>query len=337
METLQSADETLPKNTESIELKDLPGVADTTRKSAEDIKTALKTINDPQIDVAGSHRPEELAGVWEAMTRSRDELANNLAKLSAIDDRKSEVEKHLARERRKLTETDDTEIQQDIRDRMEKLKGELSDIELERQARLEVLSTNRAALRSQINRIRETIRRLLHEDKTLAERIRTLFRAQGITIVSILTAIGMAISTLVLAVTGGGSVPVLSPAPKPSDKGGVKEWIKKHLQALGRALANLASKAAAALPGIIRSIVSWFLSMLGKAATWLADNVWTLVIAWRRFFFWPQGTGYLNDSQSATRPTPTPAGMRAVFSYSWLVAAAADACFLRSNSGWHGW
>ena len=69
-----------------------------------------------------------------------------------------------------------------------------------------------------------------------------------------------------------------SPAPKPSDKGGVKEWIKKHLQALGRALANLAGKAAAALPGIIGSIVSWLLSTLGKAATWLAVNVWALVI-----------------------------------------------------------
>ena len=161
---------------------------------------------------------------------------------------------------------------------MKKLQGELSDIELERQARLETISTNQAALRSQVSRIRETIRRLFHEDKTLAKRIQTLFREQGITIVSILTAIGMAISTLVLALTGGGSAPVPSPAPKPSDKGGVKEWIKKHLQALGRALASLAGKAAAALPGIIGSIVSWLLSALGKAATWLADNVWALVI-----------------------------------------------------------
>ena len=210
--------------------------------------------------------------------RSRDELANNLAKLSAIDNQKSKVEKHSDRERRKLTERDDTEIQQDIRDRMEKLKGKLSDIEFERQARLEALSTNRAALQSQINRIRETIRRLLHEDKTLAERIRTLFREQGITIASILTAIGMAISTLVLAVTGGGAGGTPSRAPKPSDKGGVKEWIKKHLQALGRAQANLAGMSAAALPGIIGSIVSWLLSTLGKAATWLADNVLALVI-----------------------------------------------------------
>ena len=159
-----------------------------------------------QIDAAWvTQAARDLAGVREAMTRSRDELANNLAKLSTIVDRKTQVEKHLDRERQKLTETDDTEIQLDIRDRMDNLKGELSDIEHERQARLEALSTNRAALRSQINRIRETIRWLLHEDKTLAERIRTLFREQGITIASILTAIGMAISTLVLAVTGGGA------------------------------------------------------------------------------------------------------------------------------------
>ena len=198
----------------------------------------------------------DLAGVREAMMKMRDELVNNLAKLSDVDDRKSEVEKHLARERQKLTETGDTEIQQDIRDRMKKLQDELSDLELERQARVEALSTNKAALRSQISRILETIRRLLHENKTLVERIRTLFREQGITIASILTATGMEISTLVLALTGGGAGGIPSPAPKPSDKGGVKEWIKKYLQALGRALANLAGKAAAALPGIVRSIVS---------------------------------------------------------------------------------
>ena len=179
VETLQNAEEALPKDIESIELKELSGVADTTSQSVEDFETALKIISDPQIDVASvAQTRRDLAGVWEAMTRSRDELANNLAKISAIDDRKSEVEKHLARERRKLTETDDTEIHQDIRDRMKKLKSELSDIEFERQATLEVLTTNRAALRSQINRIRETIRRLLYEDKKLAERIRTLFREQ---------------------------------------------------------------------------------------------------------------------------------------------------------------
>ena len=76
---------------------------------------------------------------------------------------------------------------------------------------------------------------------------------------------------------GGGSAPV--PARKPPEKSGLKEWVKKHLQALGRTLANLAGKAAAALPGIIGSIVCWLLSTLGKTATWLAEYLWALVIA----------------------------------------------------------
>ena len=257
VETLQNAEETLPKNIESIELKDLSGATIDVIGTTGAVETALKTIEGPQIDVAWvTQATRVLAGVREAMTRMRDELANNLAKLSDVDDRKGDVEKHVARERQKLTETDDAEIKQEIRDRMRRLQGELSDIELERQARLEAISTNKAALRSQINRIRETIRRLLHEDKTLAKHIRTLFREQGISNVSILTAIGMAISTLVLALTCGGAGGTPSPAPRPPDKGGVREWVKKQLQALGRALANLADKSAEALPGIIGSIVS---------------------------------------------------------------------------------
>ena len=59
----------------------------------------------------------------------------------------------------------------------------------------------------------------------------------------------MAISTPLLALTGGGgSAP--APAPKPPDKSDLKEWVKKHLHAL----ANLAGKAAAALPGIFAQL-----------------------------------------------------------------------------------
>ena len=79
-----------------------------------------------------------------------------------------------------------------------------------------------------------------------------------------------------LALTGGGGS---APAPNPPDKSGLKEWVIKHLPAHGRALAYLAGKAAAALPGIIGSMVSWLLSTLGKTATWLAENLWAMVIA----------------------------------------------------------
>jgi hypothetical protein len=54
---------------------------------------------------------------------------------------------------------------------------------------------------------------------------------------------------------------------------------KTHLQALGRVLANLAGKAAAALPGIIGSLVSGLLNLLVKATGWLAQNIWAIVLA----------------------------------------------------------
>ena len=66
-------------------------------------------------------------------------------------------------------------------------------MESERSARLEVINVNRDKIRGQVNRIKDTIHKILNEDTTLGERIKTLFREQGITIVSVLTAFGMII------------------------------------------------------------------------------------------------------------------------------------------------
>ena len=51
--------------------------------------------------------------------------------------------------------------------------------------------------RSQFERVKQTINKMLNEDTTLGERVRTLFCEQGITIVSIITALGLTISALV--------------------------------------------------------------------------------------------------------------------------------------------
>ena len=72
----------------------------------------------------------------------------------------------------------------------------------EKQARLEILSQNRKDLQTQVERIMQTIAKVLDQDTPLAERIRTLFGEQGITIFSILTALSMTISAIVLAITG---------------------------------------------------------------------------------------------------------------------------------------
>ena len=228
---------------------------------------ALGTIDDPPLDLQWvTPARMKLRELSSEMTRMRDSLVNNEAKLTELD-------KHIALEERKLEEAPDETTKDRIAERLRKLQDE-------RAARRENASKNREALRSQISRIRETLHRILHEDKTLAERIKTLFREQGIMVVSILTALGMIISTIVLALPGGSGGGAAPPQPPQlPGKGGIKEWLKKHLQSLGRMLAKLAGKAAAALPGIIGSIVSWILSLLGKTAVWLAGNLWAVLLA----------------------------------------------------------
>ena len=81
-------------------------------------------------------------------------------------------------------------------------RDRLDELNTEKQARLEVLSQNRKDLQTQAARIKQTLEKALDQNKSLAERIRTLFREQGITIFSILTALSMTISTIALVITG---------------------------------------------------------------------------------------------------------------------------------------
>ena len=176
---------------------------------------------------------------------------------------------------------------------MKNLERELSDIKTERESRLEAVSANRAALRSRINRICETFRRILHEDTTLAERIRTLFRKQGMTIVSILTAVGMAISTLVLALTGGGGVcPPRHHIPTHPTRAIWKSGWKNTSRPLGVPwLIYLARLLQPCLGSLALNVVSWLLNTLGKTATWLAENCGPWPLLWEPYFSWQLGTG----------------------------------------------
>ena len=100
----------------------------------------------------------------------------------------------------------------------EDIERRLKDLEIERRSRLEVINRDTDRLRSQINRIKETIDAMLDSDYTLREKIRILFREQGITIASVLAAISLAISTLVSSIVAAvrgasASVPAVTPEP----------------------------------------------------------------------------------------------------------------------------
>ena len=81
---------------------------------------------------------------------------------------------------------------------------------------------------------------MLDKDTSLGEKIRTLFREQGIMIASILMAIGMAIRVLVEALLPGGAAAESGGGePPPKDEKGLKEWIRNKLKALASLLGRL--------------------------------------------------------------------------------------------------
>ena len=134
---------------------------------------------------------------------------------------------------------------------------------------------------NQIYQIRESIMKFLDKETgTLGERIRTLFKEQGITIVSILTTLGMALGVLIEALLGGHSTKstLTSQSTTTSDKkGGARKWIKNKLKTLSQLPGKLADKASASLPGIIGSILSWILNRAKEVVGWLSQNLWALI------------------------------------------------------------
>ena len=145
-------------------------------------------------------------------------------------------------------------MKEDITKRIDDLNDELK-------VRQESIDLLKGRLRSQITSFKETIAEVSDKDTSLAEKIRTLFREQGIMIASILTAIRMAIRVLVevLLPGGGGAAAASGGKPPPKDEAGLKEWIRNKLKVMASLSGRLGIKAAEALPGIIGGIISWIL------------------------------------------------------------------------------
>ena len=269
-QTLQELS-TVEKNIQSKDVTDTFELQEITNTAAKADATVETMLTDWELELPDVENKRtqtegltlrELQGLDKALQTTRGELVNNLAKLTELD-------KDIARNERKLQETEDETIKAEITARLKIFYDE-------RSARLEAASANKEALCGQINRINESLNKILKEDSTLGERLKTSFKEQGITIVSILTAIGMTIGMIVEAVIPGAAA---TPSPKPPpSQNGVKEWVKKQLHNLAKLLANLAGKAAAALPGIIGAIVSLLLSATGKVVNWFGNNLWAVVV-----------------------------------------------------------
>ena len=122
---------------------------------------------------------------------------------------------------------------------------------------------------------------MLDKDTSLGEKIRTLFREQGITIASILTAIRMAFGVVVEALLPGGGAAATSGGggkSPPKDEKGLNGWIRNKLKALASLLGRVGMKASEALAGIIGGIISWILNRAKDVVGWVSQNLWALLV-----------------------------------------------------------
>ena len=243
--------------------------------TSKDIDTTVKGVEQDTSFIEPSEKDKllplrELEGLDKQLRTIKGSLKVAIAK-------RIDLEGRIKLEERKLNEIQDPEYSDDQRDmiegRINRLRGELN----ERNKEIDILKGEAS---KQINQIRESITKFLDKETgTLGERIRTLFKEQGMTIVSILTAVGMAIGVLIETLLGGpsASTPKSGGTSGGDTKGGAREWIKSKFKALSQLLGKLADKALASLPGIIGSIISWILNRAKEVIGWLSQNVWALI------------------------------------------------------------
>ena len=278
--------QTTPDAVENIELQDLGETAD---RVSESIENLTEQMVDAGVGT-DSQYVRDLERAHTFIGTLSGQIKISAAKISALEDGIVKLEDE--KESEGITPEEIAEINENIK--------ELTN---QRDLQRNFLNDNLLpGLKSQFARIRETTNTMLYSDRTLGERVRTLFREQGITVVAIITALGMTISTLIASIIAAtkssvsfvpspkpGPDPKPDPGPKPSpDPGpsptppkpepGIKGWIKQQLQKIANLLLKLGDKMLAALPGIIGSVVSFVLKSASAAVGFVAEHLWMLAI-----------------------------------------------------------
>ena len=166
-----------------------------TDNSIKLICTSLTEIGEDASTQTGGLTPtfscRELQGLDKELrmisSSLRSAITKSIAKQVDID-----------RENRKLEEMANDETYSD--EQKEEVRSRLQRFQDEQKAINEQIRILKGGYSNQIYQIRESIMKFLDKETgTLGERIRTLFKEQGITIVSILTALGMALGVLIEA------------------------------------------------------------------------------------------------------------------------------------------
>ena len=184
-------------NQDNIMLQDIINKNEiATDNSIKLIETSLTDIGADTSTQTGGLTLREIQGLdKELRTISgslRSAIAKSIAKQVDID-----------KENRKLEEMANDETYSE--EQREEVRARLQRFQDEQKAISDQIRILKGRYSNQIYQIKESIMKFLDKDVKLGERIMTLFKEQGITIVSILTALGMTLGVLIEALLGGSS------------------------------------------------------------------------------------------------------------------------------------
>ena len=286
-ETRQQADKFikfLNAEQENIEMQ-------TVEKVEEDLNNFLETSAQTELTLSpeGSLPFRELAGLDRSLRNMRTSVQHLIGEREAKKARVQELKDETSR-----VSYEDGEVQFD--ENLQEKQKEIKTLEEQIELLDSEIREYDGKFRSQFQRIKQTIDKMVNKDMTLSERIQTLFREQGITIVSILTALALAISTIATSIELGIKAvtptpkpvppkpprppgPDPGPDPRPDPRPGTKEWIKNMLQKITNLLIKIGDKALLALPGVIGAVINFLLKSAASVVGFVAENLWTLLIA----------------------------------------------------------
>ena len=264
----------------------------TVKQVEEGLNTFLETSTQTELTLGppGPLQFRELAG----LDRSLRNMRTTVLKITSDREVKKARVKELKDEISKVSydpADDDVEFSEDLREKQREIKTLEEEIEL---LDSEIREYD-GKFRGQFERIKQTIDKMLNQDMTLGERIQTLFREQGITTTSVITALGLAIGMIINSILSAAKsiVPPDPPAPTPkptppaptpkpeppAPTPGIKGWIKEQLRNIANLLLKLADKMLIALPGIIGSVVSFVLKAASTAVGFISEHLWLLIVA----------------------------------------------------------
>ena len=234
-EKIRKLDENIDERSKAIESSSATNVEaiEMIEVTSKDIDTTVKDVEQDTSFIEPCERDNllplrELEGLDKQLRTIKGSLKVAIAEYIDLEGR-------IKCEECKLNEIQDPKYSDDLRNRIEDRIGKLRDELTERNKEINIL---KGEVSKQINQIRESITKFLDKETgTLGERISSLFKEQGIMIVSILTAIYMAKGVLIEALIGGPSVSTTTSTSSGTSGGdgkggGAREWIKNKLKAL---------------------------------------------------------------------------------------------------------